>query len=153
MRKLLLILNLTSLILGGGIYLLFRSGNLNMFKWFENTQIFKIICTLRIKTLPLKSEIPEWIIFSAPDGLWVLSYECLVLIIWRAEINAQSVFWLFLIPTLAVVSELLQYVHVMPGTFDINDITMYTLGFILPFCTHGNFKKIKNIKYEKKIYQ
>lgn len=153
MRKLLLILNLISLLIGGVIYLLFRSCNLYMFKWFENTQIFKIICALRLKTIPLKSEIPEWIIFSAPDGLWVLSYECLILFIWGFEIKAQSLFWLFLIPVLAIVSELLQYVHAMPGTFDKNDVTMYILGFLLPLYIHVNTHEINKKLYEKKNYQ
>ena len=149
MRKKLLILHLLSLTLGGCIYLFFRSDTLLMFDWFEKLLPSKSLEAIRTYTLPIKKDLPGWVIFSLPDGLWNLSYVCLMFSVWEGAINTKSIQWALLIPTIGILSELFQLINIVPGTFDILDMMFYFCGFLLPFFLILKNNKSKTIQYEK----
>lgn len=149
MRKKLLILHLSSLTLGGCIYLFFRADTLLMFHWAKNMQLTAALETIRTYTLPVKKELPGWVIFSLPDGLWNLSYVCLMFSVWEDDVNTKSIWWILLIPTIAILSELFQLINIVPGTFDLLDIIFYFFGFFLPFFLILKNNNSKNIQYEK----
>jgi hypothetical protein len=75
----------------------------------------------------------HWFKYSLPDGLWLFSYTVLMLEIWKQRINKESLFWIFILPFIALFSEFLQLFKVIPGTFDFIDLIFYSLGTILPF--------------------
>lgn len=133
MRKKLFILSLSSLFLGILIYLLLRVSTLRVFSWLSFVGIDFLNSSLRTKTLNFASHIPEWFVFSFPDGLWIFSYIILMLSIWNLKISKQNIFWLIIIPFIAILSEILQIFGIISGTFDIFDLTFYLLGFISPF--------------------
>lgn len=76
--------------------------------------------------------IPAWIRFSLPDGLWLLSYEMFVALLWKYDYKNKFyiLFYLFM-PLFAIVCELLQINGVVRGTFDVADIICYIVAAIL----------------------
>ena len=121
-----------TLIVGSLIYLLFRSQSLKMFRWLDTIACFEVTQSIRSVTLKIVEEIPDWILYSLPDGLWLSSYVCLVLLIWKNKINNESAVWIFGMPMIAIMSEVGQFFKIIPGTFDWMDVIMYLLGTAFP---------------------
>jgi len=133
MKKQLIFGHVLTLFIGGLIYILFRSVSLKMFKWFEIIGLSNIANELRNYTAEYLDEIPNWILFSLPDGLWVFSYVSLLLLVWQNSLSENSLFWILIIPFLALGSEGGQLIGVIPGTFDGYDLLFYSIGMIAPF--------------------
>lgn len=144
MRRQQIILYITTLTIGSLIYICFRTDTLIMFNWFDKLMLNGVIDNLREFTLPHKSKLPSWFLYSLPDGLWIFSYVCLMLSIWGRKINTNNLFWFTLIPVIAIFSEIGQLIKVVPGTFDVVDLSLYVIGFFLPFVTFTNNYKLKN---------
>lgn len=123
-------------VLGGFIYIIFRTERLIMFRWFEHLGLSTEIN--RIKSFRNIYPFSDWVIYSLPDGLWMFSYVALSLEIWKFSITCQNIFWIFSLPVAAVLSELLQLFNMIPGTFDLIDITFYLLGSIIPYYMSKN---------------
>lgn len=119
--------------LGMSIYLMFRPETLIVFKWLSVFSLNGPVYDMRLFTLPLKPYVPGWVVFSLPDGLWVFSYVCFLFYLWNCKVNKDNLFWLILIPLIAVFSELGQIGGYVPGVFDPLDIFLYLLGASLPF--------------------
>lgn len=121
------ITGVTCFVIGVIIYLLWREGLL----------IHRVITWLGLDliTNPLRSfasdlYLPEWIRFSLPDGLWVTSY----ILIMSAQDIPHKILWISIIPLVGFISELLQIVHFMPGTFDFIDLFFYIIPLIIYIC-------------------
>ena len=127
-----------TLLVGGMIYLLFRSDSLIMFKWFASASLDNPIEYLREITLIYRQYLPNWFLFSLPDGLWVFSYVSLTLLIWNNNINKRNFFWVFSIPFIAISSEVGQLYNIVPGTFDNKDLIFYIIGITSPFIFFSN---------------
>ena len=146
MRKQLLFGHILTLLLGGMVYVSFRTDSLTMFKWFAALSLDTTIETLRETTLTIKQYFPDWFLFSPPDGLWIFSYVSLMLLLWKNEVNKQNLFWIFMVPLIAIASELGQLFNMVPGTFDLVDLTFYLLGTIIPFVVFTNNSLIIKIR-------
>lgn len=133
------------LLIGGVIYILFRSDSLVMFSWFESFGVEKIILAFRQLNYG-QSNLPNWAIFSLPDALWVFSFTNLMLIIWRDIFSSQSILWIFIAPIIGIVSEVGQGLHFIRGTFDATDLILILIASTLPFITR--LKKLKRLQYE-----
>jgi len=145
-RTRLVILNvILPLIIGGLIYISFRSVNLRMFVWFDAIGIHELIYKIRELFNPFKSYIPKWIYFSLPDGLWVYSFSYVLLLIWKDKLKVAIV-WLIIPFTAGCLVELAQLIKVFPGTFDYLDLIMSSLGIISSLL-------ILKYKNEKKPYK
>lgn len=125
--------HLFTLLSGSLLYILFRTSNLKMFNWFEKLNILSFINTLRDSTTIYTDYLPNIILYSLPDGLWLFSYVSLVLFLWKNEIRNENLFWIFIVPIISIFSELGQLIKIVPGTFDLADLVMYLSGTILPF--------------------
>lgn len=130
-----------SVIIGGLIYILFRTDSLVMFGWFEQLRISEFIYNLRDAQLFPQFNSFKTIINTAPGGLWTFSYTVFLLFIWNLELNFRNIFYYMSIPAAAVISEVFQLTGLIPGTFNYLDIISYTAGTIMPFLIH--FRKIK----------
>lgn len=128
------------LILGGFIYIIFRTETLIMFHWFKYLNFSDEINI--IKNIKSVHYFPNWFIYNLPDGLWIFSYTAISLEIWKHSITRQNIFWIFSIPIITVLSEFLQLFKMIPGTFDFLDVTFYILGTISSFyiLTKNNFQ-------------
>ena len=133
MKQKLLYGHILSLSTGGLIYILFRSSTLKMFGWFTSLGMTDIINSARNLSLSYSSDLPNWIKFSLPDGLWIFSYVCLLLLIWSDNGIKKSIHWVLIIPIIAIFSEVGQLSNIVPGTFDPIDLVFYLLGTFSPF--------------------
>lgn len=133
-----LIGRLVPLMIGGAIYILFRTASLRMFGWFEVVGLTTFIDDLRATTYHFSYNIPEWVLYSLPDGLWIFSYVGVVLYIWKNSVSFDNLFWITIIPLLAIGSEIGQLLGIVIGTFDVVDLLLYTVGAISPFLFFTN---------------
>lgn len=122
-----------TLFCGSLIYILFRTSTLRMFVWFDKLGILTTINNVRNITINYSHNLSNLILYALPDGLWLFSYVSLILFLWKNEIKNENLFWILIIPFISVVSELLQLIKLVPGTFDLLDLLMYFLGAGLPF--------------------
>lgn len=98
-----------------------------MFSWFRTIGIETSVNIIRNKFSIFNDNLPEWMFYSFPDGLWVYSLTSALLIIWRGKRNL----WL-LIPIVSGPGiEILQFLQLFPGTFDPLDLLLMCLGIIL----------------------
>ena len=121
---------LFALLFGSFIYISFRQDTLILFDWLREIGVFEFAAGYRHYTLPFAENIPNWILYSLPDGIWLFSYVSFVLIIWDNQISKQSFLWIFVVPILAICSEIGQLLNFVPGTFDLYDIYSYFFFFI-----------------------
>ena len=132
-------LSILPLITGGMLYLGYRSPELIMFRWANFLGLSNIVSSWR--EFCLQHPLPEWFYYALPDGLWLLSYILLVNLTWN-ELTWKSRIWVYALPTVAIISELMQILIPMLGTFDIIDLTCY-IGAIILF-------ELKNITQWKR---
>ena len=123
-----IILSMSFFFVGGMIYLLFRTEKLIMFEWSEYIGLGDYIRYLRENVAGYF--LYPWVKYSLPDGLWVLSYMIFIGAIWKFEIR-KSCFYMLLLTTISVMSELLQLFDLLNGTFDIVDLAFYISASIL----------------------
>ncbi|TGK11254.1 hypothetical protein EHO98_22225 [Leptospira stimsonii] len=114
------------LLTGSMIYILFRPTSLLMFRWFEFFQFFGSIRILR--ELFRDQPVPDWIVYNLPFGLWMFSGMILIESIWHGTKSKWSYFYLWVIPSIALGSEFLQYFRWIPGTFDSLDVIILSFG-------------------------
>ena len=131
MRGLKIFVGLIFLLIGSYLYLKFRSETLLMFKWAKNLGLDFIVSSIRGSFESLNSDRMKYIIFSAPYGLWVISFCCFIGAIWHKESSLSAIILRLIVPVIAVSSELLQFVGFLPGTFDINDLLVLIVSTII----------------------
>lgn len=128
--KLVLIHCAFPLMIGGVLYILFRSTSLRMFNWFGMLGLENPIQVSRSFVLHFKNDIPSWVYFSLPDGLWTYSFTSSIVIFWKADAKQTSI-WLLIPFLFAIVLEVFQWFHLFPGTFDFLDLLFSTIGLLL----------------------
>ena len=138
--------SIASLILGTSVYILFRSSNLKVFSWLDLLGINILESNIRKSALEISPSLPKWILLSLPDGLWLFSYVCLMLYIWKNSVTIQNLFWITIIPVIAIGSEIARYFGLLQGTFDFTDLLLYILGGVLPLLIFKN-----SINYKLKL--
>lgn len=72
-------------LIGGFIYIAFRSTSLLMFKWFDILGLSNAIYTIRAGVSDYKIA-SSWILYSLPDGLWTLSYIIVMAALWDFDL-------------------------------------------------------------------
>ena len=131
MRALKIFAGLIFLLIGSYLYLKFRSETLLMFKWAKNLGLDFIVSSIRGSFESVNSDRMKYIIFSAPYGLWVISFCCFIGAIWHKDSSLSAIILRLIVPVIAVSSELLQFVGFLPGTFDINDLLVLIVSTII----------------------
>lgn len=119
---------LASVTLVGGamIYVCFRPTHLLLFKWIDRFGLLDFAYRLRLNL----KDIPEWVVYSLPDGLWTFSYCLFIGTIWNFNLK-KSFFFLVILPVFAVANEIMQYFHIVSGTFDWMDVMAFLIAFTL----------------------
>ncbi len=136
-----IILSFIPLFIGGFLYVPFRTGNIIFLKYFHYFYQGSFI---------RKSDweiVPDWIIYSLPDALWILSFTYLMLSIWDFQISRENIFWIIIAPIIGIGSEIGQTTDFIGGTFDYMDLLLMLLAAGIPF-THLllNQRKIHYVK-------
>ncbi len=131
MRALKIFAGLIFLLIGSYLYLKFRSETLLMFKWAKDLGLDFIVSSIRGSFEELNSDRMEYIIFSAPFGLWVISFSCFIGAIWHKDNSLSAIILRLFVPVIAISSELLQFVGLLPGTYDTNDLLVLIVSTII----------------------
>jgi hypothetical protein len=76
-------------------------------------------------------QMPEFIVFNLPGGLWSASYVLLSDAVFAGQSKMMKLAWGSLIPMIGLVSELLQAVALCPGTADWLDAVCYGVPYVL----------------------
>ncbi len=137
------------LIIGGIIYISFRSKNLVMFQWFDNIGISFFTNYIRYLFLPVKPYLSEWFYYSLPDGIWIFSFTTTLIIFWDFSFEKVKI-WLVVPIFSGIIFEILQFFFEILGTFDIIDLLFSMIGFILSFILFKN--KPKNENYGSSVF-
>ncbi len=132
------------LITGGLIYILFRADSLVMFRWFDKLSATHLINSCRQHTVG-QFNLPNWVLYSLPDALWVFSFTSCMLVIWKYKFSVQSILWIFLAPIIGLLSEIGQAFHLVRGTFDYTDLILLLIASILPFIKINHKQKLQTI--------
>ena len=140
-------LSALALSLGGIIYISLRPSEHVFFNWIRAVGLDNWFSYARHNPLSLSLLLPEWIVFSLPNGLWAFAYALLITSIWSGNRSWLKYFWMASISVLVLGYEGLQYGGVIPGTFCIQDIVLGVAGLILGIIVGS--KKIKKNNYEK----
>lgn len=111
---------------GAMIYILFRSTHILMFRWINRLGLLNLVYSIR----PNLKNLPEWVVYSLPDGLWMFSYCLFVGHVWNYNLK-RSFLFLTLLPIYAISNEIMQYFHFVSGTFDWKDLIAFFFSFAL----------------------
>jgi hypothetical protein len=135
--------------LGGFIYIAFRSLSLRLFSWFETAGLNTITSFIRHIAFPLKSHLPQWVYYSLPDGLWVYSFSSALLILWKGQYEKAKI-WLFIPLFSGSMIEIAQGLRIFPGTFDFLDLTFTTISLLLSIIIIND--KFKTNDKQKQVF-
>jgi hypothetical protein len=117
------------LVIGGGIYLLMRQPVMLMHKVASELGIGTLIDKGRM--LVQGWQLPEWMVFSLPGALWSTAYILIIDALLSKSPSWRRFAVAAFIPLVGIVSELLQFVGLLPGTFDALDIIAYALPLLI----------------------
>jgi hypothetical protein len=134
-------LGLFSLFLGGLVYLTCRSTHLVMFTWFSDLGINSLIEFLRNWSAVFNlASLPDWFIYSLPNGLWVFSGILILAGVWNCKFSKELLIWLGCFLFVAFGWELGQGLEMFVGVFCWTDLRIMVLfsisAFILIFLIH-----------------
>lgn len=118
------------LALSSFIYLVFRPSDIIAFRFIDRAGLSGTIESLRALTSGIN--LPSMVIYSIPDGLWLISYMFIADSLLPA--SPAKPLWILALPGNAVASELAQFWHLLPGVFDFRDLMCYlipTLVYLL----------------------
>ncbi len=129
------------ILIGGLIYVGYRTDTLIMFDWFDSLGLGAVIQEFRIYINGLNVRPPNWFIYSLPDGLWVYAFTSAILLIWNGRLS-----WWIIIPLITgVFVEIAQAFHLFKGTFDYVDLLLSISAFF------SSILILKTKNYEKKL--
>lgn len=107
-----------------------------MFKPFEQMGMLDNIRSLRASHLfPPIEAVLEWIVYSLPDGMWLLSYMFTMEYIWDNEGKYIKVLCIWIMPIAIIIHEFFQLMRLVNGTWDINDLTIYIIAIAIYLLT------------------
>lgn len=133
------------IIAGASIYALFRPGKFVFSTWLQVLGLWSAVSSLRVHTLQFRHLIPSWLLFSLPDGLWVYAATAAMTTIWSLSSSYQKFPWVCLPFIVAIASELGQKASIIPGTFDLMDLTFDMIGFIAALLIRFPINKDKKV--------
>lgn len=131
LRKIQIPAAVTMVVAGAAIYLLFRSRHLLGFHLLDALGLGAVVDCLRSSVYDVHP--PEFVMFCLPDGLWTLGYILIIDRIMLADTLRHRLFLASVIPLLGTLSELLQYMGLMSGTFDEFDLFCYVMPYLSYF--------------------
>jgi hypothetical protein len=113
----------TALIGGLLLYALFRNSDVLAYKILGKP----IFLNGLYRTVPQKNYFYDFVVYSLPDGLWLLSGVLFIRCLWLEDTMTSSIY-IFVICLCALVLEMCQMFHLFPGTFDILDLCAMALA-------------------------
>ena len=122
-----------SMVLGGTIYLAFRNTSMLMFSWIDSLNLREEIEYIREILFSYKNYLPDFVLYTLPDGCWVFSMTSFYVLLWGRIKDFQTFFWISLASFLGLGGELGQYIGIVEGTFDIMDLIFMSICAIASY--------------------
>ena len=138
-QRLKLPLGMMLLLMGGMTYLLFRPQTLLMFHVTDALGLSAVINSMREG---ISSQLPEFIIYSLPGALWAAAYILTIDSLMFRQSVMPRILVSGIIPVIGAVSELLQLIGLLPGTFDVADLLCYLVPYLLYLSITLKIKRI-----------
>lgn len=120
-----IILGAVALLCGSMIYLVFRSKSLYIYVWCKSVGGAPVVDLLR--TAVQDWQVPDFVVFSLPDGLYCAAWLLLIDAIWQGDGRRIKFLFLSLVPVVTMGSEILQSWGWVRGTFDVVDFWCYAV--------------------------
>lgn len=121
-----------SLLAGAAIYMLFRPRHLVGFVVLDSIGLETWVNNCR--QLVPSVQLPEFMIYCLPNGLWSLSYVLLIDEVVQAQRFCTKLIWASVIPVIGVISEFMQLWGIIPGRYDLGDVICYITPVFLYSC-------------------
>ena len=122
-------IGVTALIVGGLLYVIFRSKSLLMFDWFHMIGLSDMVENIRTKYDGVN--LYGWVKDCMPAGLWLFSYLFVIDSLWGNNRNLVYNLFIFVLPVIAICSEFMQLFGMLPGTFDYMDLISYVVAILI----------------------
>lgn len=116
------------LVFGGAIYLLWRDTSLLMFRWLEEFRLSQFILGARNSTAVQSVRLPDWVLYSLPNALWVLALVSATGLLWRDTERTWLTIAVAIAACLGVGGEVAQGLDLLPGTFSMTDLVLAAIG-------------------------
>ena len=116
------------LTVGGAVYLLLRPRTLLLFRVADGLGFSDQVNQWRSSVS--SSMLPEWMVYCLPDALWTTAYLLVIDALLRTEPRCQRMCSAAIIPVVGLLSEVLQWAGLLPGTYDPLDLAAYALPFV-----------------------
>lgn len=126
------------LVLGCCIYLLFRSKSLKIHQWCSTMELSQKIDAYRYYVQSWS--VPDIVRYSFPDGLYNTAYILIMNSIWDKQKSPLKYFIILFVPVLSIISEVLQNLGIIEGTFDYYDLICYFVPVFIFVCYKIIFK-------------
>lgn len=115
---------------GGCIYLFLRPGEFIFQHWLEAIGLGGWSNPNGSSGTILGIRIPDWILYSLPNGLWAFAYTLFIAGNWLGSPSRLRYFWFATVPVLVLGFEFLQGADVIRGTFSFMDLGLGIAGLI-----------------------
>lgn len=116
-------LSVLFLLVGIGIYLLFRPQDILVFGLLEDLGLMPIVDSLRLRTSGVM--LPSFVINCIPAGLWTASYLIAMYLTTTGASRMQRLALSLPLPITAIILEFFQLFGWCSGTFDLYDLVCY----------------------------
>jgi len=133
---------------GGLIYVIWRPESLLMFSWFDRLGIGSAIGSIRQFSDERFPLMRGWILNSLPHALWLFSGLLCLHTIWGRHEDSPLTFWCSVLVSIAVLSEIAQLGHLLPGTFDIGDLVGMVAACTLAYVVLNQPKRKERSVYK-----
>lgn len=109
--------------LGVFIYLAWRTPTILLFHWIDAACLTGPVHNLRAWMQPLRTAIPDIVVFSLPTALWTYAITVFNVELWRDQpASTGKLIWFVAGALLSVGGEIGQRTAQLPGTFDAVDL-------------------------------
>lgn len=123
-------ISLLALLAGGSIYLFLRPGEFVFHSWLSAVGLEGLFGSNESTANQASRYIPEWILYSLPNGLWAFAYASLITLLWAESRSPARYFWYATIPVLVLGFELSQLLGFIRGIFSFADLLAGAAGMI-----------------------
>ena len=138
--RLMLIMVLLCMSLGAVIYFITRSEGIYLNQWLSQFNNGKVL--FFFQSLLTNAQLPDWVIYSLPDALWMFCLVTIILILWDFRLNKHSMLWVFLAACTGIFFEVFQGLGFVRGTFDWTDLLFIVLAVFIPLLFTRNKSRL-----------
>lgn len=140
-RRLELLIATAAIVVGGAMYVLFRSEGMLLFRLTDAMGLNGVVGSMREAVAGWRPE--GFVLKSLPGGLWALSYMLLMDVLFAGSKAGVRLAWASVVPLAGGASELMQLAGWLPGWFSVGDLMSYLvpLGVYALWCWTGSMRK------------